>query len=293
MASAFTQNFIPELWHEAIFRNLENAQRFAADCTREFEGEVRKYGDTVHILGLEPITVRDIDLAGKTDAQRKTALENIQIEGIGGVDDTLTIDKIAYFGFKVQDVDKKQALTGLMQTASKDAAYQMADTVDKKISAVAAAGTANVVDKTSTAVSEQNVLKFFDEAVEKLQTNNVPTEMEIVAVISPRALKYFRWAHIDLDTNNSDYLKNGTLGRYNGVTLKLSNNVTKAQTTAAGDTDVISLRTKRAIALVEQLKGTETLRDPNSFADIVRGQLLYGTKIIRPAELVNLKLKYA
>jgi len=37
-----------------------------------------------------------------------------------------------------------------------------------------------------------------------------------------------------------------------------------------------------AIATAEQINKTETYRDPDSFADIVRGMHLYGRKILRP-----------
>jgi len=37
-----------------------------------------------------------------------------------------------------------------------------------------------------------------------------------------------------------------------------------------------------AIATAEQINKTETYRDPDSFADIVRGMHFYGRKILRP-----------
>ena len=42
-----------------------------------------------------------------------------------------------------------------------------------------------------------------------------------------------------------------------------------------------------AIATAEQINKTETYRDPDSFADIVRGMHLYGRKIIRPEAIVT------
>ena len=42
-----------------------------------------------------------------------------------------------------------------------------------------------------------------------------------------------------------------------------------------------------AVATAEQLSKTETYRDPDSFADIVRGMHLYGRKILRPEALTR------
>ena len=48
-----------------------------------------------------------------------------------------------------------------------------------------------------------------------------------------------------------------------------------------------------AVATAEQLSKTETYRDPDSFADIVRGMHLYGRKILRPEALVTAKYNAA
>jgi hypothetical protein len=48
-----------------------------------------------------------------------------------------------------------------------------------------------------------------------------------------------------------------------------------------------------AIATAEQINKTETYRDPDSFADIVRGMHLYGRKILRPEAIVTAKYNAA
>ena len=48
-----------------------------------------------------------------------------------------------------------------------------------------------------------------------------------------------------------------------------------------------------AVATAEQINKTETYRDPDSFADIVRGMHLYGRKILRPEALVTAKYNAA
>jgi hypothetical protein len=48
-----------------------------------------------------------------------------------------------------------------------------------------------------------------------------------------------------------------------------------------------------AVATAEQINKTETYRDPDSFADIVRGMHLYGRKILRPEALVTARYNLA
>ena len=58
--------------------------------------------------------------------------------------------------------------------------------------------------------------------------------------------------------------------------------------TAAQQTDygVIVAGQDDAVASAEQINKVESYRDPNSFADIVRGMHLYGRKILRPESLI-------
>ena len=48
-----------------------------------------------------------------------------------------------------------------------------------------------------------------------------------------------------------------------------------------------------AVATAEQINKTESYRDPDSFADIVRGMHLYGRKILRPEAIVTAKYNAA
>ena len=48
-----------------------------------------------------------------------------------------------------------------------------------------------------------------------------------------------------------------------------------------------------SVATASQITKTEAYRDPDSFADIVRGMHLYGRKILRPEAVVNAKYNVA
>lgn len=308
MPNAFTQNFIPELWDESIERNLKPALVFADDCTKEFEGKISKLGDTVHILGITPPTISEYVLSTsgsiKNDTNRNSAnaADLSSPEGIAGYEQTLLIDTVDYFNFELNDIDRAQSMKGLMDAATQEAAHGLAKKVDTNLATlIAAGGTVNsvssaVIDKTSAAVTKSNVMDFFDAAVQKLYENNVAPSTEVVATLSPRFFMLMKQAYTNLDTSNSDMLKNGRVGKYNNVILKMSNHVVRSDSVAnsgAGDIDTISFRTRRAVAFAKQLDGTETLRSQKHFANIVRGKILYGAKVIRPAELVNLKVKFA
>ena len=107
---------------------------------------------------------------------------------------------------------------------------------------------------------------------------------------------------LQADWGESGALRNGlVLSKWNGFRVYVSNNLPSVGTgpattgTADQDTDygVIVAGHDSAVATAEQINKTETYRDPDSFADIVRGMHLYGRKILRSEALVNAKYNLA
>ena len=99
---------------------------------------------------------------------------------------------------------------------------------------------------------------------------------------------------------NADFggsgLQNGlVLNNLHGFRVYVSNNL-PAKGTGAGTSGttaqdanygVIVAGQEEAVASAEQINKVENYRDPDSFADIVRGMHLYGRKILRPEALVS------
>ena len=98
---------------------------------------------------------------------------------------------------------------------------------------------------------------------------------------------------------NADFggsgLQNGQIGtNIHGFRVYTSNNLPSVGTgpsftgtNSAVNYGMIVAGHDSAVATAEQINKTETYRDPDSFADIVRGMHLYGRKILRPEALVN------
>ena len=99
---------------------------------------------------------------------------------------------------------------------------------------------------------------------------------------------------------NADFggsgLQNGLVaGNIHGFKMYVSNNLPAKGNgpTHAGALaqdahyGVILAGQEEAVATAEQMNKVENYRDPDSFADIVRGMHLYGRKILRPQGLVS------
>ena len=143
-----------------------------------------------------------------------------------------------------------------------------------------------------------NALQIVARMARKLDQQNVDTQGRWL-VIDP----VFKEILMDEDSRlfNADFggsgLQNGLiLNNLHGFRIYVSNNLptigTGPSTTGGTNSSNYGLMVgghDSAVATAEQINKTETYRDPDSFADIVRGMHLYGRKILRPEALVNAK----
>ena len=283
------QNFIPTVWNEQIDRELERLCVFAEDCNRKYEGKVKDKGESVKILGVGKPTIRSIAKADR----------NNDIEAAETIEDTsiiMVIDQIRYFNYKVGDIDKAQAVGGVMDALQEETSEGLANEVDTYIANLAKEKQAvklyttakKVVVTKEEADGERNVLRVLDDAAKVLYKNDVKTSTPIIATVDVDFYMAFREAYGDKDTDNSKILKNGKVAMYGNITIKMSNNVAKD-----GDTSLIQVKTKRAIAYAKPLTHTEPYRPENGFADAVKGFILFGAKIVRPTEMVVANVKSA
>lgn len=284
------ENFIPTVWNEAIQRELEGSYVFVEDCNRQYEGDVKKQGDSVRILGVGKPTIKKLArTAASGDIDSPEELEDSSV--------TMYIRQISYFNYMVGDVDRAQAVGGLMDTLSKETSEALADEVDAYVAGFATDEAVDALYESPVKVTsgdsgtgEKNVLDVLDEAIQKLYENDVKNSTEVIVTVSPRFYTLFKRAYIARETDNSEFLKNGRVAKYGNVTVKMSNNVKK---TDDGATDNIMIRTKRAIAFAQPLTHTEAYRPEKKFADAVKGFILYDAQIVRPREIFNINVKYA
>lgn len=286
------ENFIPQVWNEGIERELERLCVFADDCNRSYEGKIKEKGESVKILGVGKPTIRSMEKTNK----------NGDIEGPETVDDAsviLQVNQIRYFNYMVGDIDKAQSVGGVMDALNAETSEGLANAMDEYIAAFAAddsvpklyTSPVKVVASETTTDGEEYVLDVLDKAIEKLQENDVKGSTEIVVTVSPKFYRLFKKAYRNEDSDNSQILKNGKVGQYGNVTVKLSNNVLKVGS-GSDRVDNIMIRTKRAIAFVNPLTHTEPYRPEKKFADAVKGYVLFDGKVVRPKEIININVKY-
>jgi hypothetical protein len=107
---------------------------------------------------------------------------------------------------------------------------------------------------------------------------------------------------LNVDWGETGALRNGlALKNVHGFRVYVSNNLPRVGTGPAtsgtanqnSNFGVIVAGHDSAVATAEQINKTEKYRDPDSFADIVRGMHVYGRKILRPEAIVTAKYNVA
>jgi len=156
---------------------------------------------------------------------------------------------------------------------------------------------------TAKSTTTASPLQLIARMARQLDTGNVDSRGRYL-VVDPIFMEMLK----DEDSRllNSDFggagLQNGlAAGNIHGFRVHVSNNLPvdgtgpgTSGTTAQDDNfGIILAGQDEAVATAEQINKVENYRDPDSFADIVRGMHLYGRKILRPQALVTARYNAA
>ena len=104
---------------------------------------------------------------------------------------------------------------------------------------------------------------------------------------------------VDYSHDNDSILRNGQVTRrpIRGFRVMMSNNMPTVGTgptaTTGSNYGWILAGHQSAVATAEQIRKTESYRDQNSFADVVRGLHIFGRKLLRPESLVAIRYQSA
>lgn len=267
-------NFIPTVWSGRLLKQLDRKHVLVNVCNRDYEGEISDLGDTVKINSIGDISVNDY-------TKNSTS---VSAETLTDASTQLSIDQSKYFAFQVDDVDQVQQKPKVMNRAMDKAGVALADTADSYVAGLHGdAGTSLTADLDSVTI--------FDALADikgSLMENDVPASMDLWYVIDPHTYTDAIADEIEDSTDNVERIREGSVGRLYGFDIFVSNNLKYNSSdpyTLAGTYD--------AIAYAEQINSVEAYRPESKFADAVKGLHLYGSKVIRPKQLVRSEITYA
>ena len=257
-------NFIPQVWSARLQENLRKALVFGALCNRSYEGDIAKFGDTVHINTLNDVTVRAYDPS--------VSIEDP--EQLSGTDTILTIDHGTYYNFFLNDVDAVQARADLMDAAMRNAAYHLAVDAENYILSTIREGAGQKKTESIPAESAGGLYALLLKIKTAMDTAGVPRADR--KLILPPALETTLLLDNRFITGSdaaAARLAEGAVARAAGFDIYLS----------ADLEDEIIAMIPDAVTFANQITQVEAYRPEKGFCDGVKGLCLSGAKVLIPS----------
>lgn len=267
-------NFKKQVWSSKIQHQLETITSLKDHCDFEFEGEV-KQAERIKILGVVRPTIRTY-IPG-TRLVREGANDNAQY---------MDIDQFRYFDFEVDDVEKAQAQKGLIEALSKEATLGLSEEADAYVASLVVNDKANLNSAVPTDISTvtDGGISLIEGGFATLYGNNCKPSDTFHLEITPEWYTILRPEIITLDTNNSEIIKKGYVGKYGNALISIEN-MLGTWNDGTRDTKLAMLRTNKAIAFAGQIDKVEAYRPQDAFSDAIKGLYVFGSKIVRPEQI--------
>lgn len=256
--------------------------------------EIKAFGDTVRITLPDPDNI----VIGSGIVADASAVYPTQ--------KTLVIDKSKNVAFKFNDIETAQSQFNLIEGYLAMGLQKIADEISLELQEAVFAD-ADVEEYGSSAaaidVTVDDVYDFVVDVKVKLTEKGVldsngyytfkgaqeeAKQLKPMLVVTPKVYGMFlKSTHLTHPTvAGDDILKSGERKQIAGFEIYQDTNIVNVPGTAANAQPYIA-GTKMGITFANQFQNVETLRDPDSFANIVRALQLYGYAIIQPKSLIK------
>ncbi|MEI8129667.1 MAG: hypothetical protein WCG95_08655, partial [bacterium] len=266
----------PEIWSQKLNTMLAKNCVMLQCVNRNYEGEIKNQGDSVKI-----ITPATVSISTLSD----TAITYSELQP----DETdLVIDQKKFFAFKINDVAQAQANQSIMEAHLQNAKKAIEEVQDSYLlgqQAYVDAG--NILGGVTAVTLDKDTIyeNFVNLALKLKNADAVSNNQKPWVVINPNIESYLLQSPEFISAYNvaDSTLREGAIGRIAGMDVLVSTNLT-----AVNSKYYVLAGTNEAITFASQLSKIESLRDKDSFSDLVRGLYLYGAKTIQPKSLAKM-----
>ena len=269
--------FIPEIWSKKLNNMLEKECVMLQCVNRNWEGEIQNQGDKVKIITPAEVAISTLNS------------DTITYDELTPTTQELVIDQKKFFAFKIDDVSQAQSNADIMEAhleSAKKAIEEVQDTyllgMHTNVKAANTVGTeASPVTLNKSTIYE----KFVNLSLALKNSNAVSAGTRPWVVINPNIEAYLLQSPEFISAYNvaDETLREGSIGRIAGMDVLVSTNLT-----AVDGKYYVLAGTNDAITFASQLSKIESLRDKDSFSDLVRGLYLYGAKTVQPDALAKM-----
>ena len=277
-------NFLPIIYSQKVQKFFRTASVVEDITNTDYAGEIENFGDTVNIIKEPTITVSSYTRGGQINIQN---LADDQLQ--------LTVDQANAFAFKVDDIEERQSHINFEALATSSGAYALKDSYDENVIAAMFSGAGTTVGSdgsgtdTGFGTSETDPTDILANSAKRLHAADVPTDNrwflgtpEFYEQLGQASAKLM---DASVTGDGTSPLRNGNVldGLVNGFKLYMTNNFAASSTS---NYFKVMFGHMSSTATANAIAKTEVVRDPDSFADIVRGLHVFGRKVLRTEALI-------
>lgn len=275
-STAHYSAFIPEIWSQKLNNMLAKNCVMLQCVNRNYEGEIKNQGDTVKI-----ITPAEVSISTVTDTA-------ISYSELSPSEMDLVIDQKKFFAFKIGDIAQAQANQDIMEAHLQNAKKAIEEVQDTYLLGQHAfVDSANIVGGSTPITLDKTTIysNFVELALRLKNSNALSNNQKPWVVINPKIESYLLQSTEFIGAHNvaDETLREGSIGRIAGMDVLVSTNLT-----AVDGKYYVLAGTNESITFASQLSKIESLRDKDSFSDLVRGLYLYGAKTIQPKAMAKM-----
>ena len=268
--------FKPELWSKELNRRLVDYGVMFDCVNRNYEGEIKNQGDTVHIQTPAAVTI------GTYVEQTGITYEELKGDTL-----PLVIDQAKFFGFKIPDIDKVQSNTNLMSNYTSEAKKEVINAKDAYLHAL---GIAAAQDAGTVAITAENIYGTLVDMYAMLaDANAIDADGKAkdgsrpFVIVSPKVAAVIKKSAEATHATKmgDDTVRKGAILDFAGFDVK--------QSTLIKDDSGFSILagTTEGITYAEQINKVRGLEDKDTFGTYVSGLYLYGGLAVQPKALVK------
>lgn len=263
--------FIPQIWSTGVLEALEFAQVLQTRVTREYEGDIRKGGDTVHVPRLSNLTTGT-----------KAAGTDISFETITETEQVLTIATHEYAAFKLESIVQVQSSYDLMSKYQKKIGYALSRGREVTLANLFQGLTQNVGTYGTELLADDYNSAWLQLALTGLLESSPDPGADFSICLSPAAyaalLKTDLFVNADYNpTNNGAAVDRAMVARVFGANVYMSNLL---RVPSANQHDAAMFHRSCFALAVQNEVPVKAMYIIESLADAVVGHNIYGTSTL-------------
>ena len=268
-------NFQRTVWSKKIQHQLETVSSLKDHCDFQYQRDSEN--------------AKEVKIVGVVRPTINTYVKGTSITREAGSDSAviLPLDQYRYFDIEVEDIDKAQSEAGIIEALTQEGTRGFSDAADSYIAGLVNTDIANLSKCSKTDISGQTDggIALLEGGFKQLYENNCKVNDTYYLEINPEWYTLLRPEIISLDTNNSDLIKKGFVGKYGNALISIENNLWKGTYDSQSNVTMCMLRTSKAIAYCGQINEVEAYRPHDAFQDAVKALYVFGAKIVRPEQI--------